>query len=155
MQYLSAGVQQSRDPFQGSTGTGRPEIRRQSQLKGVPPTTCRPCPTWPSTPAAPFPPSTAFNESQQDEEIAISELINGTAPAKAMTFAAQGQDTVFEQAGLKTAGRRASRPGLAPAGEGETRPPARPSAPPGTDQQREATMRRHPAWKARAPGPVC
>ena len=50
---------------------------------------------------APFPPSTAFNQSQQDEEIAISELISGTSPVKAMTFAAQGQDTVFKQAGLK------------------------------------------------------
>jgi ABC-type glycerol-3-phosphate transport system substrate-binding protein len=50
---------------------------------------------------APFPPSTAFNQSQQDEEIAISELINGTPPAKAMAFAAAGQDTVFKQAGLK------------------------------------------------------
>jgi ABC-type glycerol-3-phosphate transport system substrate-binding protein len=49
---------------------------------------------------APFPPSTAFNQSQQDEEIAISQLINGTAVAKAMTFAANGQDTVFRQAGL-------------------------------------------------------
>jgi ABC-type glycerol-3-phosphate transport system substrate-binding protein len=50
---------------------------------------------------APFPPSTAFNQSQQDEEIAISELISGTSPVKAMTFAAQGQDSVFKQAGLK------------------------------------------------------
>jgi hypothetical protein len=49
---------------------------------------------------APFPPSTAFNQSQQDEEIAISQIINGTAPAKAMTFAANGQDAVFRQAGL-------------------------------------------------------
>jgi ABC-type glycerol-3-phosphate transport system substrate-binding protein len=50
---------------------------------------------------APFPPSTAFNQSQQDEEIAISQLINGTPPAKAMKFAAAGQDTVFKQAGLE------------------------------------------------------
>jgi ABC-type glycerol-3-phosphate transport system substrate-binding protein len=50
---------------------------------------------------APFPPSTAFNQSQQDEEIAISQLINGTPPAKAMAFAANGQDTVFKQAGLQ------------------------------------------------------
>jgi ABC-type glycerol-3-phosphate transport system substrate-binding protein len=49
---------------------------------------------------APFPPSTAFNQSQQDEEIAISQLINGTAPAKAMKFAATGQNNVFKQAGL-------------------------------------------------------
>jgi multiple sugar transport system substrate-binding protein len=49
---------------------------------------------------APFPPSTAFNQSQQDEEIAISELINGTPPATAMKFAANGQDEVFRQAGL-------------------------------------------------------
>jgi arabinogalactan oligomer / maltooligosaccharide transport system substrate-binding protein len=49
---------------------------------------------------APFPPSTAFNQSQQDEEIAISQLINGTAPSKAMKFAATGQNTVFKQAGL-------------------------------------------------------
>ena len=49
---------------------------------------------------APFPPSTAFNQSQQDEEIAISELISGTSPATAMTFAANGQNTVFRQAGL-------------------------------------------------------
>jgi hypothetical protein len=50
---------------------------------------------------APFPPSTAFNQSQQDEEIAISQLINGTPPAKAMAFAAAGQNTVFKQAGLQ------------------------------------------------------
>jgi ABC-type glycerol-3-phosphate transport system substrate-binding protein len=49
---------------------------------------------------APFPPSTAFNQSQQDEEIAISQLINGTSPSQAMNFAANGQDTVFKQAGL-------------------------------------------------------
>jgi ABC-type glycerol-3-phosphate transport system substrate-binding protein len=49
---------------------------------------------------APFPPSTAFNQSQQDEEIAISDLINGEAPSKAMAFAAAGQDAVFKQAGL-------------------------------------------------------
>jgi ABC-type glycerol-3-phosphate transport system substrate-binding protein len=49
---------------------------------------------------APFPPSTAFNQSQQDEEVAISQLISGTSPAKAMKFAADGMDTVFKQAGL-------------------------------------------------------
>jgi ABC-type glycerol-3-phosphate transport system substrate-binding protein len=48
----------------------------------------------------PFPPTTVFNQSQQDEEIAVSQLIAGTSPAKAMQFAAQGQDTVFQQAGL-------------------------------------------------------
>jgi ABC-type glycerol-3-phosphate transport system substrate-binding protein len=49
---------------------------------------------------APFPPTTVFNQSQQDEEIAISQLIAGTKPAQAMQFAAQGQNTVFQQAGL-------------------------------------------------------
>lgn len=47
-----------------------------------------------------FPPTTVFNQSQQDEQIAISQLISGTPPAKAMQFAAQGQDSVFQQAGL-------------------------------------------------------
>jgi ABC-type glycerol-3-phosphate transport system substrate-binding protein len=47
-----------------------------------------------------FPPSTVFNESQQDEEIAISELISGTSPATAMKFAANGMNTMFQQAGL-------------------------------------------------------
>jgi ABC-type glycerol-3-phosphate transport system substrate-binding protein len=49
---------------------------------------------------SPFPPTTAFNQSQQDEEIAISQLISGTAPATAMNFAANGMNTVFKQAGL-------------------------------------------------------
>lgn len=47
-----------------------------------------------------FPPTTVFNQSQQDEEIAISQMLSGTSPAKAMQFAAQGQDSVFQQAGL-------------------------------------------------------
>jgi len=47
-----------------------------------------------------FPPTTAFNQSQQDEEIAVSQLIAGTKPATAMQFAANGQDAVFKQAGL-------------------------------------------------------
>jgi ABC-type glycerol-3-phosphate transport system substrate-binding protein len=47
-----------------------------------------------------FPPTTAFNQSQQDEETAISELISGTPPAKAMSFAANGANQVFQQAGL-------------------------------------------------------
>jgi ABC-type glycerol-3-phosphate transport system substrate-binding protein len=49
---------------------------------------------------SPFPPTTAFNQAQQDEELAISELINGTSPATAMNFAANGMSTVFQQAGL-------------------------------------------------------
>jgi ABC-type glycerol-3-phosphate transport system substrate-binding protein len=48
----------------------------------------------------PFPPTTVFNQSQQDEQIAVSQLIAGTPPAKAMKFAADGQNTVFQQAGL-------------------------------------------------------
>jgi ABC-type glycerol-3-phosphate transport system substrate-binding protein len=48
-----------------------------------------------------FPPTTAFNQSQQDEETAISELISGTSPAKAMAFAANGANQVFQQAGLQ------------------------------------------------------
>jgi ABC-type glycerol-3-phosphate transport system substrate-binding protein len=47
-----------------------------------------------------FPPTTAFNQSQQDEETAISELISGTPPAKAAAFAANGANQVFQQAGL-------------------------------------------------------
>jgi ABC-type glycerol-3-phosphate transport system substrate-binding protein len=47
-----------------------------------------------------FPPTTVFDQSQQDEEIAISELISGTSPSSAMSFAAQGQNSVFQQAGL-------------------------------------------------------
>jgi len=48
-----------------------------------------------------FPPTTAFNQSQQDEETAISELISGTSPSKAMAFAANGANQVFQQAGLQ------------------------------------------------------
>jgi multiple sugar transport system substrate-binding protein len=47
-----------------------------------------------------FPPTTAFNQSQQDEETAISELISGTSPSKAEAFAANGANQVFQQAGL-------------------------------------------------------
>ena len=47
-----------------------------------------------------FPPTTAFNQSQQDEETAISELISGTPVSKAMSFAANGANQVFQQAGL-------------------------------------------------------
>jgi ABC-type glycerol-3-phosphate transport system substrate-binding protein len=49
----------------------------------------------------PFPPSPVFNQSQQDEEIAVSQLVAGTPPATAMKFAAQGANTVFKQAGLQ------------------------------------------------------
>ena len=48
-----------------------------------------------------FPPTTAFNQSQQDEETAISELISGTSVSKAMAFAANGANQVFQQAGLQ------------------------------------------------------
>ena len=47
-----------------------------------------------------FPPTTVFNQSQQNEEIAISQLATGTDPTKAMTFAATGTNNVFKQAGL-------------------------------------------------------
>ncbi|HWG13348.1 MAG TPA: extracellular solute-binding protein [Streptosporangiaceae bacterium] len=47
-----------------------------------------------------FPPTTAFNQSQQDEETAISELISGTPVKKAAEFAANGANQVFQQAGL-------------------------------------------------------
>jgi multiple sugar transport system substrate-binding protein len=48
-----------------------------------------------------FPPTTVFNQSQQNEEIAISQLATGTDPAKAMKFAADGMNKVFKQAGLQ------------------------------------------------------
>jgi ABC-type glycerol-3-phosphate transport system substrate-binding protein len=48
-----------------------------------------------------FPPTTVFNQAQQNEETAISELATGTDPAKAMKFAADGMNQVFKQAGLQ------------------------------------------------------
>jgi ABC-type glycerol-3-phosphate transport system substrate-binding protein len=47
-----------------------------------------------------FPPTTVFNQSQANEQIAISQLVTGTDPTKAMKFAASGTNSVFKQAGL-------------------------------------------------------
>jgi ABC-type glycerol-3-phosphate transport system substrate-binding protein len=48
-----------------------------------------------------FPATTVFNQSQQNEETAISELATGTDPTKAMKFAADGTNQTFKQAGLQ------------------------------------------------------
>jgi ABC-type glycerol-3-phosphate transport system substrate-binding protein len=49
----------------------------------------------------PFPPSTVFNESQNAYQTSISDIVAGKDVAKAMKSAADGQNQVFQQAGLQ------------------------------------------------------
>jgi ABC-type glycerol-3-phosphate transport system substrate-binding protein len=47
-----------------------------------------------------FPPTAVFDASQNDYQIAISDIASGGNVQKELAFAAQGQDTAFKQAGL-------------------------------------------------------